>query len=155
MSDGITVNLDEVEAWEATGAILPPGRHACVIADVDEGTSSGGHPQLTVRSESLDPQQAGAGITDWIVITPKSLGRVRQFLEAAGVEIPEGEFKIPSAKLFDKKLTVFVKDGTKPDGTKKTEVAAYAPFEASDVPADTAGLGAGNGTGGSEPDVPF
>lgn len=155
------VNLEGVESWKSGGGILPPGKHNVVIADVDEGVSRNGHPQLELRLESLDPSAAGAGIRDWIVVTANTLGRVRQLLEAVGIEIPDGEFDLPVAKLFDKRVTIYVVEEPKQsgDGTRTT-VSSYSKLEESDLPADTAGLpvgaSAGNGAGArNQADLPF
>lgn len=153
----IEMQLDNVDAWEAGGGILPPGKHVCTITDAKQGESRNGHPQIELRAESVDPQAAGAGIRDWVVITPNSMGRVKQLLEAAGISIPSGSFNFDPAQLEGKRVTLYVAVGRKPDGSEKNEVTGYASPQESDLPADTSGLPTGNGSGASrqDEDIPF
>jgi hypothetical protein len=152
----IKANFKGVEAWSG-GSVLPPGKHRVVIADVEETTSSNGNDQIKVRFEGLG-NQAGSAITDWITVNENTLGRVLGFLRAAGLEVPEDEFEIPTGRLLDQQLTIVVREERIEQGQRAGEmtakVKAYLPAEAgSDIPADTAGLS--NGGGGGQDDLPF
>lgn len=146
---------NEVEAWSG-GALMPPGRHLCTLDQVAEGTSSGGHPQIEVTMVVAAGAHIGCSARDWIVVTDNSLGRVRQFLEAAGVEINEGEFEIPFGALLGRKVTVLARQGHKPDGSEKLEIAAYMSPDAAgaDVPVDDL-PGEPVGAGARDDDIPF
>lgn len=151
----ITVNLDGVEAWNA-GQILPPGKHVVRIEDASEGTSSGGHPQLEVEFAAVD----GTGsIRDWLVVTQGAMGKIRAFLEAAGIQIPEGPFQVAASALRGARLQIVVAeepDYRDPD-KKRSRVMGYL---------SAPGAVAGNGravevqqqpSGGFSPDddIPF
>lgn len=124
----IEMNLDGVEAWKG-GAILPPGSYNCTIASAEEGTSKGGHPQIEVKLEALDGDYAGGTITDWIVITEGSMGRVRQLLEAGDFQIPEGNFALAASDLAGLKVRILVREEPKNDGSgdMRSRVKAYEP----------------------------
>lgn len=148
------VNMTNVDSWKG-GGLLPPGRHVCVIDRCDEGTSSGGHPQLEIDLRSVAGAEEGGTIRDWIVVIPKTLGKVRQFLEAAQVEIPEGEFDIPVASIPGRRVAIIVR--TEPDqkGEPRNRVVAYDEIgPETDVPADTNGMAA-VGSGQRDDDIPF
>lgn len=104
------LDLTGIEAEEAWGsaAVLPPGRHLCRITEAREGQSSGGYSQLELRLEAIDGPQAGFSIGDKQVVTPGSLGKVRQILEAAGVDVSEGMGAFEPHTLLGRRVVVFV-----------------------------------------------
>lgn len=145
-------SLKDTEAW-SPNAILGPGWHICDIDSVEEGTSSGGHPQAMLQLVS--PQ---GEIRDWIVIVEATLGKIRQLTDAAGIESDQAEF--PSDKLVGKSVAVFVAlepDRNDPTKPPRSRVKAYDTPEnaknkvSTDLPADTSGMG---GSGGND-DLPF
>lgn len=145
------------EAWKGT-PLLGPGKHTVTVEDIEEGESSGGHPQVQVELASDEGQ-----IRDWIVLTAGSLGRLLMLTEAAGLDNP-GKVKIPSkewsayvGQLGHKRVRIFVQEQEYQGETKNRVVSYEAPGqEASDVPADTAGLPVGAGAGkGTDDEVPF
>lgn len=158
-------NLNETEAWGA-GTVLSPGRHLCQIDRADEGQSSGGHPQIELEVRAIAGPEAGGTIRDWMVVIPSSYGRVRQLLEAAGIEVQGGDWDLPVGQLVGRKVAVIVrmekKERGKNAGKEFATVAAYdLPKDSdvqagADVPADTAGF-AGNGAGSAvrDEDIPF
>jgi hypothetical protein len=141
--------LDDVEAWKG-GAILPPGWHDVRVAEVEEGTSTGGHPEARLKMECPE-----GGIRDWIAVTKSSLGRVKQILEAFGVEIPSGKFGMDWTTLIGKNVRVFVAEEPKNDGSGqlRSTVKAYEP---STIPNNGSTQATGGRSGGSkEDDLPF
>jgi hypothetical protein len=155
---GITLNVDGVEAW-ASAAILPPGKHLVTIERAEDGTSSGGNPQVALEMSAVGGEHAGFTVRDWLTITPAALGRVVQFLDAAKIDRPSGDFEFPTTKLPGRKLVVLVKQEPKNDGSgdMRTVVAAYMPADqaGADVPADTAGLGTNGASSKQDEDIPF
>lgn len=143
-----TINLDNVEAWSA-GAILPPGLHDVRIESAEDGTSSGGHPQVALQMSAIGGDHAGFGVRDWLTLTPSALGRIRQFLEAVKVEIPSGDFEFPTSKCVGRTVRVLVAEQDKNDGSgdKRTVVAAYMPAEGT--------AAAASGAPKSDDDIPF
>jgi len=89
----ITLNLSGVEA-STGGAVLGVGKHRATFTESVEGESSGAHPQFEVKLSNDE-----GSIRDWVVITDKSLWKVRQMIEAVGHEIPDGEFKFQASWL--------------------------------------------------------
>lgn len=122
----ITINLDGVEAWKG-GQVLPVGRHLCRCTTAEEGRSSGGHFEIHLTWEAITGDATGGQIQDWVQVTEGSLGKVRQLLEAARVQVPSGEFSLSAPPFVDKTAELVVREGHKPDGTPRMEVAAYNP----------------------------
>ncbi len=144
---GATINLDGVDAWSA-GAVLPPGWHDVRIESAEDGESSG-HPVIALQMSAVGGEHVGYGIRDWVHVTPNTLGRVRQFLEAARVEIPSGDFELPTSKLRGCTVRVLVAEKPKRDDPTRmqAEVKAYVPAEGA-TPAS-------GGQAKSDQDIPF
>lgn len=147
-------NLDQAEAWSAR-TILGPGKHQVVIESAEESTSSGGHPEIQLEFEGIGAS-AGGGIKDWLVVIPKTYGKVKMLLEAAGIAVEGGDWDMPVASLKGKKVAIYVTQ--KPDRNDPTkvrsEVVGYEPVGDTDgVPMDTNGLGAGEKI--ADEDIPF
>lgn len=152
---GISVNLDGVEAWGASAApaILPPGWHDVQIESAEDGSSSSNNPQVALQMSTFAGEHVGYGVRDWLTLTPAALGRIRQFLEAVGVEIPSGDFEFPTSKLPGCKVRVLVKEEPKNDGSgdMRTVVAAYVPISGDAPQAAPAPSGASK----VDQDIPF
>jgi len=129
----IDINLDNVEPWK--GLALPPGLHQVRCAEAEEGTSAGGHFELHFTWEATGGEHQGGTVQDWVQVTDATLGKVRQVLDACGVQVPGGQFKL-GASLFDGRVCdVVVRERPKPDGTPRLEVMGYQrPRSRSDVP---------------------
>lgn len=117
-------NLSQTEAWK--GGTLTRGRHDVEIEKATEGKSSGGHPELTVllRAIESDPEP-GAIITDWITVTEESLGRVKQFLQAANPDAADGDLDLDPASLEGRTVGITVGDHKTPDDRVVQRVTAY------------------------------
>lgn len=147
-------DLDKTEAWKG-GAMLPPGQHVVRIESADDSTpSSGGHDQVEMEFQAQD----GSGsIRDWLVFTPKTLGKARSLLDAVGIVPESGEWVFPTDALTGKTLTITVaqepdrQGATNDDGTPKmrSRVVAYTAASAASTPAS------GNGATKSDDDIPF
>lgn len=75
------------EAWEvSTDTILTAGDHATKVQEAEKGISSGGYPQVIVKTGNDTGQ-----IRDWLVITPRSIGKIVQLTDALGVPRPTDE----------------------------------------------------------------
>jgi hypothetical protein len=121
----INMNLDGVEPW-AAGEILPPGEHVCRIDSAEESTSSGGHPQFELEMRCTAGDYVGGSIRDWIVITSATLGKVRQLLEATGLQIPSGAFAFDASSLRGRGVKILVREEPTQDGTgTRSRVKAY------------------------------
>jgi hypothetical protein len=148
----IDQDLNEVDAWEG-GEILPPGTHVCHIDDAIEGTSSGGHPQIEVKLRAASGEHEGGTITDWIVVIPSTLGKVKSLLEAAAVKIPEGNFDLDSQILVGQLVQILVREEPY-QGEMRSKVKGYskpsdAPQASAQQPLATAGASV------KDDDIPF
>lgn len=141
-------NIDQQEAWNVS-QVLPPGWHNVRIASSEEGQSSGGHPEIELELESL----LGEGrMKDWLVVTSQSLGKVRQLIEAAGVQIKGGVWEFDPAVLTGAQVSILVRVEPKLSDPSQTvhKVVGYESLR-DDIP-----TGAGNGAARSaDADIPF
>jgi len=137
--------MDEVEAWSGT-TILGPGRHSVIIDRADEGESRNNNPQVEIQFVSTE----GLGeIRDWLTFPREqpaldaAKGRAKMLLDAVGIEAKGGKWAFPVDELVGKKLSIIVHEEPKFNDPSKTvsKVKSFQPLDASDVPADTAGLG--------------
>lgn len=132
----ISVDLTNVEAWKG-GQTLPKGRHLCRCTEAEDGKSSGGHFELQLVWEAIQGEAEGGRIQDWVQVTDATLGKVVQLMQATGLTIPQGQFSLTAEPFKGRTAYIIVREGTKPDGSPKVEVAAYDPPETmrgSDVP---------------------
>jgi hypothetical protein len=147
------------EAWEAGDSILVarPEPYLVDILEAEQGTSSGGYPEIVVKTGNEEGQ-----ITDWIVVTDATVGKVLMLTEAAGLDRPTDEqvSKVDKGwaldpkyvqQLIGKKVGVKVraeKDQRDPTKTRD-RVAGYVPADkASATPAPS-------GAPAADDDIPF
>lgn len=126
MAIPIPQDLNQVDAW-AVGGSLPPGTYVCRISEVKEGQSSGGHPQIELELTCEDGEQRGQTQRDWITVTPNTLGKVRQVLEAANVQLPAGPFQLDSSMLANKLVEIVVREERDNEGKPRNRVQGYKP----------------------------
>ena len=119
------IDLTGIDAWEG-GVILPPGEYLVEVDDATEQTSSGGNPQIQLEMRAIGGEQDGGTIRDWVTITPESLGRVKQVLNAMGVANLDGEIEFEAAELVGKRCRIVVRNELY-DGKDRTKVKAYQP----------------------------
>lgn len=134
------VNLKDVKAWEGEGAgPTPNGSYHIAIDDVEikEGPK-GEYWNLTLLI--TEGQFADRNLYAKMFFTPKSMGGLKQTLEALKVKIPAGDFDLKPAQLKNKTGHVLVRReeylGEDDDGNEVTksrpEVKAWSalPFAA-------------------------
>jgi hypothetical protein len=121
----LELDLTGVEAW-AAGDILPSGTHTVEVTESKEGTSSGGHPQVELDLRCVAGQYVDGTIKDWIVVIPKTAGKVKQILEAFGVANLDGKVSFEASDLKGKRANIVVREEPY-DGQMKSKVKAYEP----------------------------
>ena len=125
-------DMAAVEAWSAR-LMLPVGRHTVSILEATEGESSGGHPQF-----ELEFGNDLGTIRDWLTYTPNSAGKIRQFLDAVGIESQDGDMEVNEGDLIGKHLMVRIfEEPDREDPSKmRRRVGAYEPATegANDLP---------------------
>ena len=97
------------EAWGTGSSYLPKGTHPnCEIIEAKVSTSSGGHPQLELTWQAVDGPHAGSTLPERLVIAPSALGKVKAFLQAVAVPIPQESFQLRSEQLLRKRAGIVV-----------------------------------------------
>lgn len=83
------------EPWEvSTETILGPGNYIVTIIEAEDGTSSGGHPQVSLLLKNDQGQ-----IRAWQVITDASIGQIVALAQSAGIELPGDEDIVEGLRL--------------------------------------------------------
>jgi len=134
-------DLTEVEAW-GTGAYIGVGVHDVRVIRAEETTSiSSGSPQIELELEAISGDEKGSTIRDWISVIPPgpetkgTLGKVKQFIEACGVEVPKGAFNLDVKTIEGHNTRIIVR---KESGDEYPRVKGYS---SSDIPlADESGM---------------
>lgn len=105
------IDLTGTTSEETPVTLITPGQYQVIVTDASEGASKlKGTPCLELHLELLDGGEfKGRALVDWLYLTPKAKWRVRQFLEAAGVAIPDGDFDLDPATLIGKQVRIQVK----------------------------------------------
>lgn len=115
----MSFDFASTERWETSvDTILPAGNYVATITEAQDGTSSGGYPQIELRFEDDEGQGA---IRDWLAITEGTFGKVKALAEATGVIPNDTEAqhfadnngraaKTWLRKLIGKKLGIIVRD---------------------------------------------
>lgn len=132
--DGVEINLDGVEAWKG-GEILPAGRYQVECVEAEHGKSAGGFFELQLTWEALNGEHQGGQLRDWVQVTESTFGKVKQLMLAVGATLPSGQFKLTAAPFKGRRCEIIARDRPKPDGTPRTEVAAYEPLSSEVTPA--------------------
>jgi hypothetical protein len=90
-------NLNEVPAWDGEANMLPPGEYCFEVAACAVTNTKNNNPQLemdlTVIAGADTEACNGAAKKHWVVMTEKAAGRVRNMLDACGVQMEaDGSF---------------------------------------------------------------
>lgn len=118
-----SIDLTDVEAWEASD-ILPSGTHRVEVIKAEEGSSSNGNPQLELELRAYEGEYQDGTIRDWIVVTPKTAGKVKQILGAFGADKLDGQVNFGPEDVMGKKAQIIVR--TEPyNGQERSRVKAY------------------------------
>lgn len=129
-------DLDQIEAWESSGsAPIPVGKHIAEITAIEEKQASTGSPQLVVEWTVIRGQYVGTQSREWIVIVPKTYGKVKAFLLAVGWPLAGGEFTLPTTELIGRSAQIVV--GVEMfNGKSNTRIVGHLPIDESDAPID-------------------
>lgn len=148
-------NLNGVEAWRVDDRV-PPGSYIVRIKTAEDGTSSGGHPQVALELQIAAGDFAGAELRDWLTVTESSLGRVVQFLQAFRYPVPEGEFDLKVKELVGRTAEAVVRDKPSRKDPDKTfpEIVGYRLLSGDDFN-DTRDFERGNGQTKNDAPLPF
>lgn len=146
-------DLQKEEAWGDGGGVLPAGIHVVTIDKTDDSeTSTAGYPQI-----KLEMSNDFGYITDWVVVIPKTYGKVKSIYEAAGVPVPEGDGVIDATAFQGKRVRIRVADEPGNDGKTRQKVQGYsAPGLATQSNPDPSGSQANaTATANADKGLPF
>lgn len=124
------IDLTGTANEETPATLITPGQYQAIVTDAVESASKlKGTPCLELHLELLTGGEfKGRHLTDWLYLTPKAKWRVRQFLEAVGRDIPDGDFELEPATLIGDQVRIQVKHEVY-EQKVMTRVDRYEPVE--------------------------
>lgn len=125
---GIPVDMNGVDAW-TPGNVLSPGQHTVKVTEAKEEPASTGTPQIILSMEATAGPEVGGTITDWIAVTPNTLGRVRMIMEAFQIPVPAGQFVLEASAFVNRTARIIVRSepGRKDPSKSFSKVGGYEP----------------------------
>ncbi len=124
-------DMDKTEAW-SSNVMLPVGWHTVTITEAEEGKSSNDNPQIELRLEGEN-----GSIRDWLILTEKSMGKIKAAIVACGIEVKGGSWDFDAETMVGRQVRIFVgeEDDRQNPGQKRKRVMAYDQA-GTDVPDD-------------------
>jgi hypothetical protein len=106
------IKVDFAQEEGGGRARVPEGDYRLKVAKVKHTTSErSGNPMLVWTFQIVGGNHDGKNIVDNTVLVPKALFRLRQLLEALGVNVPKRMVSLPLKKLVGKELGANLVDG--------------------------------------------
>src|SRR5580765_3902636 len=135
-SGGVSVDFTGVEAGGARA--IPDGEYVFVVEEVSLETSQdSGQDYIKWQYKVKDGKYKGARLWDNTSLQPQALWKLRQVLEAMGVEIPEGAMDLELEEYVDMEVGIVV-ENEKYQGKDKPRAAGYFPAEDDGASSDPA-----------------
>lgn len=121
---GVTVDFEGVESG---GRTIADGWATAKIVDAElTEAESSGNEMFKIEMDCRNGKEK-AKVWDNLVLTPSALWKLRSVLEAAGVEVPEGEMDISADDLLDLEFDVEITN-EEYEGKDRPRATAYAPL---------------------------
>lgn len=120
------MKLESFKVSKSSGAI-PEGDSNVTVISADPGNSESEHetPQVTIQYQDSE----GKKLTDWRFITPNSVYRFNDLLEACGIEqlekVTVKTVKAKAAELIGKQLGITTAEEADLDGKMRNRVEGY------------------------------
>ncbi len=116
----VTVDFTGVD--KGTKRRIPAGDYAFKVDKCYEDVSQSGNNMVVF--ECVISEGKHKGFRAWVqcAITPKALWKLRQMLEALGVEVPQGKFKLVPKKYVGLEFGATVEDDTY-EGKTRSKIA--------------------------------
>jgi hypothetical protein len=130
-SGSVTVSMKDVESG---GRTMPDGPAHARVVEAELGESSNGNEMFTLKLE-VTRGKLKATVFDHLVTTPNALWKLRSLLEAAGVEVPEGDMTISEEDLVDLEFDVEITN-EEYEGKDRPKITAYLPEGAAEESED-------------------
>lgn len=125
-----TIQVDFGSMKEGSGSTrVPEDDYVVVIKSAKATTFQSGNSGIEMDLEIAEGKHKGKVVRDRIVFTPKTLWRLRDLLEAIGIEVPRRVVNLPLKKLMGQELGVTLVDGEPYNNRIKSEVADYLDAE--------------------------
>lgn len=108
--------------------LMPEGDYEVAVFDLEEKTSSNGNPMIVAKLKVADGKFKGRQLFHNIVIMKQTMFKVKEFLTACGVIVPEGEVDVDFMQCLGRKLIAGV-GHEKYQGKDKERVMTLSPLQ--------------------------
>lgn len=119
-SGSVTVNMEGVESG---GRTIDDGWAKGRIKEAELTTSSNDNEMFNIKWEATRGK-VKATVFDHIVLTPNALWKLRNLLEACGVDVPEGDMTVSEEDLVDLECMIEITN-EEYEGKERPRVTAY------------------------------
>jgi hypothetical protein len=109
---------------------VPEGDYLFKITKVETGTSGAGNAKIVVIMKGVEGKVKGRTLYSHLALTTKALWKVRQLLEALGMEVPSGKGRLDIEGMVGKTVGVTLGDGDPYEGKIKSEAKLFIDPEA-------------------------
>lgn len=117
--------------------IRPEGDYPAKIVKLKSSASPDkGTPRIEITFQITAGKHDGKMITEDYYLTPKSLFRLRQVIQAVGLKVPSKKSKLPFAKLKNKAVGITITDDKPYEGKIYSQVSDAMDVDDVDAPAD-------------------
>lgn len=134
--------------------LIPAGTYSCHIFDLTEKQSTAGNDMLKVVLKISKGELKGRQIFTNLTFVESAMFKIREFLIAAGAEIPKKAVNIDFSKTVGKEIKVIVYHRKNKDDETYSDVKKFLPLNAELAGSDASGQPSGEKTI-DEDDVPF
>lgn len=106
----VTVDFTDVESGGGQGFHIPEGEYGVKVESVEQNTSSNDNEQLAWVFKGTEGKAKGKTFYFYTPLIEQALWKLRQTLEALGVEVPDSSLDIDLDELVDLEATGVVED---------------------------------------------
>jgi uncharacterized protein DUF669 len=83
----LTEDFADVKPWDGDFELCPPGDYTLTVVNVEQDTNSNNNGYIKITFEVADGENQGKKVFQNYYLTAKSLGRLKQFMVAAGMSL--------------------------------------------------------------------
>jgi hypothetical protein len=100
------------------------GEHIAVLKKIERKTSSNGNDMLAATFQVVTGSSSGATVYDNFPLTDTALWKLKMYLEAIGMKVPEGKLVVDTDAIMNKRLIIGV-NHEEYQGTPRARINEY------------------------------
>jgi Protein of unknown function (DUF669) len=131
----ISVDFEGVDLEGGGGSFhIPEGDYRMKVISAEKGTSKNDNEQIEWKFEGLEGKAKGKKFYFYTTLTPESLWKLGQTLEALGLQVPDSSMDIDLEELIDLECIGVVEDDEY-QGKVKSKLQSVTAVEEEETPA--------------------